>query len=120
MIEIKFRAWDKENKVMIQGDDLAFEEYLPLAELFQDCDLTFMQYTGVLDINGVEIYEGDVIKVIEDYTRDDVFEPFVVGEVKFNYGSFYVDDGCIKRYDWSRYVYEVVGNVYENQELPIF
>jgi len=47
--EIKFRMWDKENKVMISGDDLAFEEYLPIKELLSGEEI--MQFTGLKDKN---------------------------------------------------------------------
>lgn len=76
-------------------------------------DTVFMQFTGLLDKNGKEIYEGDIIKF-----------PDGIAVVNFNEGSFVLEgvESFYKisiRYNFTYHIKscEVVGNIYENPEL---
>jgi uncharacterized phage protein (TIGR01671 family) len=60
MREIKFRAWDSKNKKMI---------YFDLSDTIAPSQDHIMQYTGLKDKNGIEIYEGDII-LYPNYSRD--------------------------------------------------
>ena len=104
--EIKFRAWNNRIKEMFP---LCPNEW-NLGCLNQNEDFWFvMQYTGLKDKNGKEIYEGDII----DFGRDGICEikcqnlpyEFVAMHPKYNRYSGYWEKG------------EIIGNVWENKEL---
>ncbi len=69
---------------------------------------TVSQYTGLTDKNGKEIFEGDIIHVTSLNSNGN----FVV---KFNYGQFYI--GINMPIAYIRNSCEVLGNIYDNQEL---
>lgn len=113
MREIKFRAWDKENGCWASIDSVALCDDGSVAYLlsadgeppYLEEDVEIMQYTGLKDMNGVEIYEGDILQDPDD-------EGFCY-EVEYDYGRFSCGDndlidclGC-----------NVVGNRFDNPEL---
>lgn len=105
---IKFRAWDSEENTMINADSLAFEEYAPLSNLLSDCP-NIMQFTGLRDKYGHEIYEGDLIRS-RKMIKPNVFE-VIFGRCSFEFiretGSRYRADQLL----WSDI--EIVGNIFE-------
>lgn len=111
--EIKFRAWEKNLKEMILVEEIDFNSLMinqSTAWRFID-EVELMQYTGLKDKNGTEIYEGDIVldKLNNEY-----------GEVVFDEGCFLVlwQEGQNTVYQATREFYiEVVGNVYENKNL---
>ena len=135
MREIKFRAWDKVNKIMyrVQGLLCNVPMQLEQVKILGNWRLTenflIMQFTGLLDQNGKEIYEGDIVRVDqdeEDSVGTNEYIGFIYwhnGECRYKYGT--------KRYkvlgekDWFDYAefpaflseHEVIGNIYEHKEL---
>ena len=126
MREIKFRAWRTDEKYMVTSDVGALTALRNcygnkgLAEQagFSNIDnqpnpdkFILMQYTGLKDKNGKEIYEGDI-------TKDPDGNAF---EVIWNKGaaSFELQNKTSHFLFVQRYIdmFEVIGNIYENPEL---
>ena len=119
MKEIKFRAWDKNTKIMIPWDHLvksiiSFRTFRWALVSENSENIELMQYTGLKDKNGIEIYEGDILFHPLQGKRK-VFYPY--SETVASYGLRNVDNGMGSTLQDAHRVWEIIGNIYENPEL---
>lgn len=149
MREIKFRAWDVGLKQMIPVFDIQFHDPVTRhidgislkpktaqptiinkrtvwRQVHED-DAVLMQYTGLKDKNGVEIYEGDILGY--SHGKDERFSEFI-GSVRWG-DCYFIVDGLAGWWTESakelmseslqsttnKSVCEVIGNIYSNPEL---
>ena len=110
----KFRAWDTHEDVMNRVDYIDFANgVVGLSnEDVKDYEqpihrVKFMQYTGLKDAKGVEIYEGDIVEAPSSKAKYlvDYVEGSFIGRIKYReYTTLYKG-------------LKVIGNIYENPEL---
>ncbi|MBK5447473.1 hypothetical protein JFU18_02015 [Bacillus sp. TH22] len=123
MREIKFRAWDEELKKMYTGDEIedysnlnAWLSYGGLAIYRIDegeyVQLKSLQYTGLKDKNGKEIFEGDIVEY-DGWFYIIKWDKEETGFYMHDKNNF--EDDHLRMIDIS--VGEVMGNIYENQNL---
>ncbi|WP_302950022.1 YopX family protein [uncultured Selenomonas sp.] len=106
MREIKFRAWDPVGKQMCHV----------IAADFQD-NADLMQYTGAKDKNGVEIYEGDIIRGHTGWYQVDCVVRWSKGNCGFIAEPIITERTYLCLNPGSTKSYEVIGNIYENPEF---
>lgn len=107
MRPIKFRAWINSRDAFVdvsQHYDIDSE-----GELYQIDfkNIILMQFTGLLDKNGKEVYEGDVVKYMDDEGEEGI------QEVEY----WDLIGGFMPLLNIHDCEFEVVGNIYENPEL---
>lgn len=121
----KYRAWLKEDKEMIEVDEIHFKngelDFIgdAITWMCKSDDCVLMQSTGLEDKNGKEIFEGDILcdEGIEQGSE------FVYVTVSYKDGMWVCDqitsDGCGYGGVLNEFSddYSVIGNIYENPEL---
>ena len=117
--EIKFRAFLNskyyEKPRMLSWGEL-LEQYDAI-DMFQRDLMTLMQYTGLKDKNGREIYEGDIVHAYDqepDRDEPDYRGSEATGIVEFHGSMFMLDDDIVLDYPP---ILEVIGNIFENTEM---
>ena len=123
MREIKFRAWDGKQMCYpsdtnhkwadeVQGTPYRKLMYLPMSYLLGDSnDAVWLQYTGLKDKNGKEIYEGDILES-KTFNEWGEYEKCTI-EVK-DIRIFYFRTMQLQLSEKEQ---KVIGNIYENPEL---
>lgn len=116
--EIKFRAWNKELKIMVYSnedendywDGVCLNEVELVNKIFKDSDYEWMQYIGLRDKNNIEIYAGDILKDDKDLIYKIVwgYDLSWLAITNEEYCNCYCPKGVSKRA-------EVIGNIYENK-----
>ena len=125
MRKIKFRAWDKEEKTFIPAHrgliteyrDIDGFEYPTIQKNDEYENVVLMQYTGLKDKNGKEIYEGDIVKAEDGIWAIEFGLPHdgtMISLVSNSRGEMSLE--------FAENVYalgetEKIGNIYENPEL---
>ena len=131
MRAIKFRAWNKEKSVMVYGDEDNEADYWDGAvatdvQMVNSClndpldisEYLWMQFTGLLDKNGTEIYEGDCLGEIFGSLYVAWCQRCVAfALVNKEFGCF----ACEGEVNWCEVISHdnliVIGNIHENPEL---
>lgn len=112
MREIKFRAWDRhrEDVQMITWEMMQTSRYAkPGCGWWNDCSYTLMQFTGLRDKNGKEIYEGDIVE-LDVPMKFEVIYTRCYFAIKINENQSMILTGLESSS-------QVIGNIYENPEL---
>lgn len=143
--EIKFRAWDKDRKIIIKDEDIDHIDFKKKIVYWYDIEgsydengdtewrqvqavsanIELMQFTGLKDKNGKEIYEGDVFKGRDTFGSphpDDFHSQRFIGKVIWDLCGFRVEYPLGKcDHNYSDFTdidnIEIIGNIYENPEL---
>ena len=112
--EIKFRAWEKsfhkmyfDTEYLMVCHDKIFYKYDGTEFKISNSNCDFMQFTGLLDKTGAEIYEGDIVNTPHNG----------IMKVLFSDGSFQMKKANGDSVLTWAYSSEIIGNIYQNPEL---
>lgn len=116
MKDIKFRAWAGSHMVYRDLSDREWHlpDGMPVAsvERTDNENLKLMQYTGLTDRDGKEIYEGDIVKCFYPNEVKIMEVVFNQNTVSYEFRGEEIYDSLVNASN-----FEVIGNIYENKEL---
>ena len=126
----KYKVWDKKRAEMINLIAINFHKYITMDDLKCSCsdgpitrnfqDVVLMQSTGTKDKNGVEIYEGDILKLHAIFLAPDDKIGYLEYSPKYGYSIIFEGNRLYRQEYWAstnKLNYEVIGNVWENEDL---
>ena len=106
---IKFRVYDSEIKKVSEGAEF-WKDILPNSDYYEE-KMILMQFIGLKDKNGKEIYEGDLLKVsMGGEIQDSLFEVENMWDLEVGMADK-------DNYTGMDSEFEIIGNIYENPEL---
>ena len=109
MRTIRFRAWKQSEKKMLSWYEL--RDTGKALDCLNGIIYHAMQFTGLLDKNGKEIYEGDIVKHNKEFGEIQWFRSMWSLHVKFKGGGSSNSHGILGD------VLEIIGNIHESPEL---
>jgi len=133
--EIKFRAWDVANKLMYMPEAISHITFghtdwnmiytktgtpASWGKKYPGEEIKLMQFTGLKDKKGKDIYEGDILKLQYplNYGFAGIHNKELIVSITFDNGCFWFSGEGHTDCNWHHYdEYEVIGNIYENPEL---
>ena len=131
---VKFRAWNKKTEYMtrVQGVDFLLNGEVSVSfmkpgrfkekNIFKHEDIILLPYVGIVDYDGRELYEGDII----EYTYKEIPGTHIAAIKYFSdYGAYVLYDGSdrattieyVLTLGMLRTEFYIIGNIYENPEL---
>lgn len=119
--EFKFRGKRNANDKWIYGclyRSWAIETETPAGlKVYGAVPDTIGQFTGIKDVNGAEIYEGDIIEVTLQHNKESVSTYKAVVDMKEGAFGFKNKQGFAPFYGQTHENFKVVGNIFDNPEL---
>lgn len=122
MREFKFRAWEEGAKIE-EGLDMRVWTWKEMQEMglngmFNNPKYKVMQYTGLRDTHGREIYEGDILRyIVQGHFGGYYQEAELVNEVTFEHGAFFLGERFLFEIVFDDDESEIIGNVHQNPGL---
>ena len=138
MREIKFRAWDYTSQIMSYSDEEKSLEAFFASHNKDYDDVVFMQFTGLKDNLGCEIYEGDTVQFTYWWFDGNATDSILTGQIVYSDQLMSFQLKGVKNDEWEKFTgyvndqeyltpfselnfddadFLVIGNIYENPEL---